>query len=135
MSDHIRELWEATPGGFRQPNPEPEGARDRMQQIEKLLEEEVSARTAYEEDGVSGSAHYLGLIMELAPPDLHKRLAEPEGARDHEAMEILRSASLKKGWKWQWDGMDLQQVTLGPNAPNTHKDPADAVIRNRHPKP
>ena len=54
-----------------------------------------------------------------------------EEARDHEAMEALRFASLKKGWKWQWDGMDLQQVTLGPNAPNTHKDPADAVLADR----
>ena len=51
--------------------------------------------------------------------------------RDHEAMEALRSASLKKGWKWQWDGMDLRQVTLGPGAPNTHKDPADAVLSER----
>ena len=57
--------------------------------------------------------------------------AEPEGARDHEAMETLRSASLKKGWKWQWDGMDLQQVTLGPDAADTYKDPADAVLTER----
>ena len=57
---------------------EPE-APERMKQIETLLEEEVSARTAYEEDGVSGSAHYLGLIMELAPPELHAALAPTEG--------------------------------------------------------
>ena len=58
-------------------------------------------------------------------------LAPTKHEQDHEAMEVLRSASLKKGWKWQWDGMDLQQVTLGPGAPNTHNDPADAVIHAR----
>ena len=29
------------------------------------------------------------------------------------ALEELRSASLKRGWAWKWDGTDLTQVPMG----------------------
>ena len=77
---------------------------------------------------LSGFGELCG-VLEVDYP--HFALAPTKQELDHEAMEELRFHSLKRGWKWQWDGIDLRQVTLGPNAPNTHDDPADAVLAER----
>lgn len=48
--------------------------------------------------------------------------------RDHEAMEVLRRASLKRGWQWRWDGLyGLEQIPIEPSV-ETHKDPATAIL-------
>lgn len=48
--------------------------------------------------------------------------------KDHAAMEALRFASLRRGWKWRFDGMDLCQVIELPGAENIYDDPATAVL-------
>lgn len=50
---------------------------------------------------------------------------------DHKAMEKLRFHSLKRGWLWRWDGIDLLQVAAMPGDTDYYKDPADAVLAER----
>ena len=50
--------------------------------------------------------------------------------RDHEAMEKLRIASLKRGWQWRWDGLyQLEQVPVDQSI-ETFKDPRDAILKS-----
>ncbi len=57
--------------------------------------------------------------------------AMPEGERDHKAMEVLRGASLKRGWQWRWDEpYQLEQIPVEPSV-ETHKDPADAILNRK----
>ena len=67
-------------------------------------------------------------MMEAAIHDALSELEELE--RDHEAMETLRFASLRRGFKWLWDGMDLLQ-TSDPTVSKRYKDPADAILGQR----